>query len=61
MRNKFGGHTVLIGEIRNAYKTLVGNLKERDSVGHKHRWEVNIKMDLKRGKLKFEPDSTCSA
>jgi len=43
-----GGWNGHIGEMRNAYKTLVRKLKCRRPHGTaKHRWEDNIKMDLK--------------
>jgi hypothetical protein len=33
---------------RTAYKVLAGNLEGERTLGrHRHRWEVNIKMDLK--------------
>jgi hypothetical protein len=37
-----------MGEIRNVYKILVGKDEGRRPVGrHRHRWEANIKMDLR--------------
>jgi hypothetical protein len=37
-----------MGEMRNAQKMLIGNLKGRDPLGRPRRgWEDNIKMDLK--------------
>jgi hypothetical protein len=36
------GYVSHIGEVRNAYKILVINLKRRC-----HRWDSNINMDLK--------------
>jgi hypothetical protein len=38
------GHVARMGEIRNIYKMLVGNLKGRD----RHKRKHNIKMDLKK-------------
>jgi len=41
------GHIACMGEIRNAYKILVGKPEgKRPLGGHRHRWEDNIKMDL---------------
>jgi hypothetical protein len=37
-----------MGNVRNAYKVLVGNPEwERPLWRHRRRWESNIKMDLK--------------
>jgi len=42
------GHVAAIGEMRNAYSTLVGNPKGKRSRGrHRRRWEDNIRMDLR--------------
>jgi len=42
------GHVAAIGEMRNAYSTLVGNPKGKRSRGrHRRRWENNIKIDIK--------------
>jgi hypothetical protein len=38
-----------MGEIRNAYKILVGQPERKRRHGRpKHRWEDNIRMDLKK-------------
>jgi hypothetical protein len=40
-------HVAHMGEIRNAYKTLVGKPEGRDfSERPRHRWEDNIRLDL---------------
>jgi hypothetical protein len=37
-----------MGRKRNAYMVLVGKSEEKSPVRrHRHRWENNIKMDLK--------------
>jgi hypothetical protein len=42
------GHVVHMGEIRNAYKILVGKPEGKKSLARpRHRWEDNFKMDLK--------------
>jgi hypothetical protein len=45
--NEIGGHVARIGEIRNAYKLLVGKMKGRFHFGARRRWEGNIKINLK--------------
>jgi predicted small integral membrane protein len=36
------------GEMRNAYKILAGKPERKTALGrHRHRWEDNIKMDLR--------------
>jgi hypothetical protein len=36
-----------MGEMRNAYKILTGNLEGKRPLGrHKHRWEDNTRRDL---------------
>jgi hypothetical protein len=45
---RWAGHVACMGEKRNAYRILVGNPDEKRPLGrHKHRWEDNIKIDLK--------------
>ena len=41
-RLSWAGHVELMEQSRNAYRVLVGKPE-----GKKHRWEVNIKMDLR--------------
>jgi hypothetical protein len=37
-----------MGEMRNAYKILVGEREGKTPLGrHRHRWEDNIKMEFK--------------
>jgi hypothetical protein len=37
-----------MGEMRNAYKILVGKPEGKGTLGrHRRRWEDNIKMDLR--------------
>jgi len=41
------GHIACIGVIRGAYRVLVGKSEIKRPLGrHRHRWEVNVKMDL---------------
>jgi hypothetical protein len=43
------GYVIHLGEVRNAYRMLVGKCKGKKSVGrHRHRWEDNFKIGLKR-------------
>jgi len=42
------GHVAYVGEVENAYRTLLGKPeRKRPLVIPRHRWEGNIKMDLK--------------
>jgi hypothetical protein len=42
---RLAGHVARIGEMRNVYKILVGELKGRYySRRHRHRWQENIKV-----------------
>jgi hypothetical protein len=41
------GHVARVGEMRDAYKILVGMPEGKRPLGRpRHRWEVIIKMDL---------------
>jgi hypothetical protein len=45
---KLAGHVTRIGKTRNPYKILVGNLEGKRLLGRpRHRWDVNINIDLK--------------
>jgi hypothetical protein len=45
---RWAGHIACIRETRNAYKVLVGKSEgKRPFVILRHRWEDNIKMDVK--------------
>jgi hypothetical protein len=45
---KWAGHEEFVGEVRNAYKVLVGNPEGKRPLGRsRHRWEDYIKMCLK--------------
>jgi hypothetical protein len=47
-RMRWVGHVVHMGEVRGAYNILVGRPEGRRPLGRpKHRWEDNIKMDLR--------------
>jgi hypothetical protein len=47
-RIKWVGHVACMGEVRNAYKILVGKSEEKRPLGRpKHRWKDNIRMDLR--------------
>jgi hypothetical protein len=42
------GHVACVGERRGVYRILVGKLEGKRPLGRpRHRWEDNIKMDLK--------------
>jgi hypothetical protein len=44
---RWAGHVVQIGEMRNAYRLLVGKPEERRPIGRpRRRWVYNIRMDL---------------
>jgi len=41
-------HVARMGEMKNIYSILVGKPeKKRPLTGHRHRWEDNIRMDLR--------------
>jgi hypothetical protein len=43
-----GGHVACMGDMRNAYEILVGKPEEKRPLGRpRHRWEDNIRKDLK--------------
>ncbi|KAJ4441040.1 hypothetical protein ANN_10889 [Periplaneta americana] len=45
---RWAGHVARMGESRNAYRVLVGRPKGKRPLGRpRHRWEDNIKMDLR--------------
>jgi hypothetical protein len=47
-RMRWVGHVACIGEVRGAYKILVGRPEGKRPLGRpRHRWEDNIKMDLR--------------
>jgi hypothetical protein len=42
------GHVARVGEMRNAYNILVGKSERKRPLGrHRHRWEDNIRMDVR--------------
>jgi hypothetical protein len=46
-KDKMGRVRSTCGDIRNAYKILIGNPKEKSPLGRtKSRWNDNIKMDF---------------
>jgi hypothetical protein len=46
-------HIVCMGDRRNVYKILVGKLERMRPLGRpRHRWEDNIRMDLREIRLK---------
>jgi hypothetical protein len=48
MMLRWAGHVARMGERRGAYTTLVGEPEGRRPLGRpRHRWEKNIKMDLR--------------
>jgi hypothetical protein len=47
-RMRWAGHVARMGEVRGAYKILVGRPEGRRPLERpRHRWEDNIKMDLR--------------
>jgi hypothetical protein len=47
-RMRWAGHVARMGELRNAYRILVGKSDEKRPLGRpRHRWVDNIKMDLR--------------
>jgi hypothetical protein len=47
-RMRWAGHVARMGEVRGAYRVLVGRHEGRRPLGRPRRkWEDNIKMDLK--------------
>jgi hypothetical protein len=47
-RPSWAGHVARMGERRGAYRALVGKPEGRRPLGRcRHRWEDNIKMDLR--------------
>jgi hypothetical protein len=47
-RMRWMGHVARIGEMRNAYKILVGKPEGKRPLGRlRHKWEVNIRVVLK--------------
>jgi hypothetical protein len=47
-RMRWAGHVARMGEKRNAYRILMGNLAGKRPLGRpKRRWVDNIKMDLR--------------
>jgi hypothetical protein len=45
---KWLGHVAHMGEMRNAYKILFGKLEGKRTLGRgRHRWEDNVKIDVK--------------
>jgi hypothetical protein len=48
MRMRWVGHLACMGEGRGVYRVLVGRPKEKRPLGRPmHRWEDNIKMNLR--------------
>jgi hypothetical protein len=47
-RMRWAGHVACIGEVRDAYNISVGRPEWKRPLGRpRHRWEDNIKMDLR--------------
>jgi hypothetical protein len=45
-RIRWAGHVACMGEMRNAYRVLVGKSKGKRQLGRpRHRWEDNIILD----------------
>jgi hypothetical protein len=46
---RWEGHVARMGEGRGVYRVLVGRPEDKRSLGRlRHRWEDNIKMDLRK-------------
>jgi len=46
---RWAGHVARMGEIRNAYKMLVGKPEGKRPFGRaRHRWETNIRTYLRK-------------
>ena len=47
-RLRLAGHVARMGQFRNAYRVLVGKPESKRPLGRpRHRWDDNIKMDLR--------------
>jgi hypothetical protein len=52
---RWAGHVALMGEERGFYRILVGRPKWKRPLGSpRHRWEDNIKMDLREVEIDGE-------
>jgi hypothetical protein len=52
MMMMWAGHVACMGEGRGAYKVLVGRPKGKRPLGRpRHRWEDNIRMDLRETRI----------
>ena len=48
IRLRWAGHVARMEQFRNAYRVLVGKPESKRPLGRpRHKWEDNIKMDLK--------------
>jgi hypothetical protein len=55
------GNVTPVGEMRNAYKILVGELERKRLLGRpRRRWEDNIRVDLRKPVGRYGPDSSGS-
>jgi len=46
---RWAGHVARMGESRGVYRVLVGRPEGRRPLGrHRHRWDDNINMDLRK-------------
>jgi hypothetical protein len=47
-RNRWAGHIARMGDMRNVFKFFVGKPERNRALGRsRHRWEDNIRMDLR--------------
>jgi hypothetical protein len=47
--DEMGRHVIQLGDMRKAYIILVGKPEGKRQLGRRsHRWEYNIKMDLRK-------------
>jgi hypothetical protein len=49
-RMRWAGHVARMGQMKNEYKVLVENLKERDNFEDIRGWDDNIKMGLRESR-----------
>jgi hypothetical protein len=53
-RMRWAEHVARMGETRSAYRILVGKPEGKRPLGRpRHRWVDNIKMDLKRDRMRW--------
>jgi hypothetical protein len=57
---KWAGHVIRMGEVRNAYKIVVGRAdRKKPYGGPRRRWEDNIRIDIREIWWKVWTGFTC--